>query len=116
MADVIYKICTEQAFSEARAHGRLRGSSDDLRDGFIHLSTAEQLIGTLEKHFAGRSGLMLLAIDAGRLGDDLRWEPSRGGELFPHLYAPLEMDRVLSAEPLVLEVNGRHRLPVGVLL
>lgn len=70
------------------------GSPDDLRDGFIHLSTAAQAAGTLEKHFAGQTGLVGIRCDPARLGDALRWEPSRGGALFPHLYRPLTLEDV----------------------
>ncbi len=85
------------------------------RDGFIHFSTAAQLEGTLRKHFAGRSGLFLIAIDADRLGDALRWEPSRGGDLFPHLYAPLELASVLWSGPLPLDDDGVPLLPAELI-
>jgi uncharacterized protein (DUF952 family) len=114
MTNPVYKILTAAAFSEAERQGHFAGSFDDLRDGFIHLSAAHQLEGTLAKHFAGRDGLMLLALDPERLGPALKWEASRGGDLFPHLYAPLALSAVLWAEPLRLGVDGIHRLPEGV--
>ena len=114
MGDTLYKICTEAAFAEAQSMGRFEGSEDDTSDGFIHLSAPHQLPGTLAKHFAGRSGLLLLAIDPQTLGDALRWEPSRGGALFPHLYGPLDLAALLSVEKLPLGQDGSHRLPSGV--
>lgn len=109
-ASVIYKICSRSLWSAAREAGEFRGSRDDLRDGFIHLSTREQLPGTLAKHFAGEADLILIGIDAARLGPALRWEPSRGGALFPHLYAPLPLAAVLSETALILGEDGRHQL------
>ena len=99
---------------EARARGRFEGSADDARDGFIHLSAGHQVPGTLERYFAGQRDLVLLAVDPDRLGEGLRWEPSRGGELFPHLYGPLDLDHVISVEALVLQEDGSHRLPEGI--
>jgi uncharacterized protein (DUF952 family) len=114
MAEPVYKVLTEAAFEAAQRQGRFAGSADDLRDGFIHLSARHQLEGTLATHFAGQTDLLLLAVDAERLGDDLKWEPSRGGALFPHLYAPLDLAAVLWAEALPLGADGRHVLPEGV--
>ena len=82
------------------------GSPHDLRDGFIHFSTASQLADTVRKHYAGQSDLMLLAVNAEALGADLKWEPSRGGDLFPHLYGPLSISAVVSAEKLALSPDG----------
>ena len=99
---------------EARTRGRFEGSADDARDGFIHLSAGHQVPGTLERYFAGQRDLVLLAVDPDRLGEDLRWEPSRGDELFPHLYGPLDLDNVISVEALVLQEDGSHRLPEAI--
>jgi uncharacterized protein (DUF952 family) len=107
----IYKICDRTAWLAAEAHGEFRGSADDARDGFIHLSTAAQLGGTLAKHFAGAANLLLVAVDADALGDALRWETSRGGDVFPHLYAALPRNAVRRTRPLADEVNGRRPLP-----
>jgi uncharacterized protein (DUF952 family) len=115
MPQLLYKVLTEAAFAEAERNGHFSGSPDDIRDGFIHLSGADQLEGTLAKHFNGQKGLVLLALDAERLGADLKWETSRDGALFPHLYAPLDLAAVLWGEELPLGPDGRHILPQGVL-
>ncbi|MFP4538304.1 MAG: DUF952 domain-containing protein [Dichotomicrobium sp.] len=114
MSTIIYKIADAQAWRDAQEAGVYRGSPDDLRDGFIHFATADQLPGTLAKHFAGHDGLMLVAIDADRLGDKLVWEPSRGGQLFPHLYDALPADAALWATPLPLKDDGTHDMPGGL--
>jgi len=111
MPVTIYKICPETLWREARRHGRFAGAPIDERDGFIHFSTATQVAETAAKHFAGASGLLLVAVDAPRLGDALKWEPSRGGDLFPHLYGALPLAAVLWVEPLPLGSDGRHVFP-----
>jgi uncharacterized protein (DUF952 family) len=115
MGKVIYKVMSRSAFTEAKAKGHFEGSADDRRDGFIHLSSADQLEGTLGKHFAGQNDLVLLAVDTMRLGRSLRWEPSRGGALFPHFYGPLDFAALIWDEPLELGADGRHQLPARVL-
>jgi uncharacterized protein (DUF952 family) len=107
----IYKICGQAAWEEAQTAGEFGGSPADRSDGFIHFSTAAQLPGTAAKHFAGLPDLMLVAVDGATLGPALRWEPSRGGELFPHLYAALPLSAVLWACPLADEVGGRRAFP-----
>lgn len=107
----IYKICERALWEAAEADRRFAGSPADARDGFIHFSTAAQLPGTAAKHFAGRPDLLLVAVDADALSAQLKWEPSRGGELFPHLYAALPLSAVLWARPLADEVGGRRPLP-----
>lgn len=97
---VIYKICPRAEWDAAEATGSYRGSADDLRDGFIHFSRAHQLATTAEKYFAGRDDLCLIAVDGGALGAALRDEPSRGGDLFPHLYAALPTRAALWCKPL----------------
>ena len=114
MAEPVYKILSQAAFEAAQAEGHFAGSADDLRDGFIHLSAVHQLSRTLATHFAGKGSLVLVALDAERFGDDLKWEASRGGALFPHLYAPLDLAAVLSADALPLGEDGRHVLPEKV--
>lgn len=92
-----YKIFTAQQWAAFQAAGAFAGASVDLADGYIHLSAKEQLQGTLDKHFAGQSGLVIAEIDLNILGDDVVWEESRGGALFPHLYnRPLPMAAVIS--------------------
>jgi uncharacterized protein (DUF952 family) len=107
----IYKICERAAWREAERSRVYRGSDADRRDGFIHFSTAAQLAGTAAKHFAGQADLMLVAVDDDRLGPTLKWEPSRGGELFPHLYGELSLDAVRWARLLPDELDGKRTLP-----
>jgi uncharacterized protein (DUF952 family) len=107
----IYKICERASWRLAEQSGTYRGSAADARDGFIHFSTAAQLAGTLAKHFAGHRELLLIAVDADALGDALKWEPSRGGELFPHLYAALPLSAVRWTKPVPDEVGGERALP-----
>ena len=95
----------------AQRAGAFHGSEVDKRDGFIHFSTAAQAVETAARHFAGQDGLMLLEFEADDLGEALRWEPSRGGDLFPHLYAPLDLRNVRRAEPLPLGTDGKHVFP-----
>lgn len=109
MTQTIYKICPRALWREAEALGRFEGAPVDHADGYIHFSTAEQVRETASKHFAGQDDLLLVAVDAERLGAALRWEVSRGGALFPHLYAPLPLDAVLSVTPLPLGPDGTHR-------
>jgi uncharacterized protein (DUF952 family) len=97
---VIYKICRRDEWAAAERERVFRGSPDDLRDGFIHFSTAEQTPGTFEKYFAGETGLVLVAVNTQPLGSALKWEPSRGGALFPHLYGELRLDALLWSRPL----------------
>jgi uncharacterized protein (DUF952 family) len=107
----IYKIIDRDEWDSARACGRYTGSPDDRRDGFIHFSTAAQMKVTAAKHFAGHANLVLLALDADRLGEALKWEPSRGGDLFPHLYGPMPASAVIRAWPLPLGGDGVHVFP-----
>ncbi|PSK67251.1 hypothetical protein B0E53_00783 [Micromonospora sp. MH33] len=97
---VIYKILATSEWEQAQAAGRFTGTAMDRQDGFIHLSAADQVVETARRVFAGVTGLTLLAVDEARLDDALRWEVSRGGALFPHLYAALPVDAVLAAHPL----------------
>lgn len=112
---VIYKICSASAWREAERQGVYGGSADDARDGFIHFSTANQLAGTAKKFFAGQSGLFLVAVDADALGDALRWEPSRGGELFPHLYGDLDLAALISVTNMPVRADGSHDIPEQLL-
>lgn len=104
----IYKIVSAAEWRAAEAAGVFTGAAVDHADGFIHFSTAEQARETAAKHFAGQSDLLLVAVDAARLGEALKWEVSRGGALFPHLYAPLALDAVSRVAPLPLGADGAH--------
>ncbi len=107
----IYKICERALWRAAESDGQFLGTEADERDGFIHFSTAAQLAETAAKHFAKKSDLILVAVDADALGAQLKWESSRGGDLFPHLYAPLPLSAVRWARPLPDEVDGRRAIP-----
>lgn len=113
MDERIYKIMSMSEWAAARAAGRYDGSAHDRRDGFIHFSTAAQAAETAAKHFAGRADLILLAVDRAMLGEALRWEPSRGGALFPHLYGTLAVAAVVRVDDLPIDSSGRHRFPPG---
>jgi len=115
MPGMVYKVCSSADWFEAKRNGTYHGSPDDRRDGFIHLSTADQLAGTLEKHFSGpdgrgQPGLVLIAFEADALGPGLRWEAARNGALFPHLYAPLDTKAAARERPLDVDAAGRHIL------
>jgi uncharacterized protein (DUF952 family) len=109
----IYKVLSAGAWQAAQNKGVYEGSADDQRDGFIHFSSADQLAETLRKHFAGARDLVLLYVREASISahEALRWEPSRGGALFPHLYAPLPVAAVLRVEALALDERGLHVLP-----
>ena len=102
MGEHIYKVCRRQEWDAAVASGAYGGSADDRRDGFIHLSRASQLEGTLRRHFAGQRDLVRITVDADALGEALRFEPSRGGELFPHLYGELPTSLATEVVPVSL--------------
>lgn len=111
MSHTIYKIVPALLWREAEREGTFRGAPVDHLDGFIHFSTREQVVETAARHFAGQHDLLLAAIDAGALGDALKWEPSRGGALFPHLYGPLPMRAVKWMRPLLVGADGLHIFP-----
>jgi uncharacterized protein (DUF952 family) len=111
LTPTLYKIVTETLWHDARPAGLFRGAPIDLKDGFIHFSTAAQVRQTASLHFAGQAGLLLVAVDAAKLGDKLVFEPSRGGDLFPHLYADLPLSAVLWEKPLPLDGAGQHIFP-----
>ena len=111
MPTTIYKICQGALWREAQRAGVFRGAAVDVRDGFIHFSSAEQVRETAAKHFAGVADLMLIAVDADALDAALKWEVSRGGDLFPHLYGPLPLAAVRWAKPLPLGADHRHVFP-----
>ena len=108
----IYKLLDAAAWTAALAAGVFKGSAVDEKDGFIHFSDAAQAQETARLHFHGQSGLVLLSVNAGRLGEALKWEPSRGGALFPHLYGPLPIAAVIDARLLELDADGTPNLGV----
>lgn len=108
---MIYKLLTADEWAAFRALGRFEGSAVDLRDGFIHFSYADQLVETARRHFVGKPGLVLLAVDGTRLGVALRNEPSRGGALFPHLYGALSIEDILWDRPVTLDAQGIPIIP-----
>jgi uncharacterized protein (DUF952 family) len=112
---LIYKIADDVQWADAVTRGAFDGSADDKRDGFIHLSTAAQARETAAKHFAGRTGLVLAAVQVAPLGGQLKWEASRGGALFPHVYGKLPMSAVVWARPLLVGADGRHVFPDEVI-
>ncbi len=107
----IYHICRREEWEAARVAGRYLGSSQDKVDGFIHFSGPDQVKASAAKHRAGQTGLVLLAVDAARLGAALKWEASRGGALFPHLYGPLPTSAVTAVHDLPLGADGLHVFP-----
>lgn len=109
--NTIYKICAESLWRDAEATGRFDGAPIDTRDGYLHFSTFQQVRETAARHFRAQADLLLIAIDAEKLGDRLRYEPSRGGDLFPHLYAPLPLSAVRWVKPLPLGTDGHHDFP-----
>jgi uncharacterized protein (DUF952 family) len=111
MAGLIFHLCRQDEWEEARSRGAYAGSSQDRQDGFIHFSTSEQLPGSARKHRAGQPNIVLLAVDPTPLGNALKWEPSRGGALFPHLYGELPVSAVRWTKDLPLGPDGIHILP-----
>ena len=113
--ELIYKITTSAAFASARQSGQFAGMPIDAADGYMHFSTAAQLAETLRLHFAGQSDLLLLAVRVADLGNDLAWEPSRGGELFPHLYGgPLSTADIVWELTVSVAEDGSTTLPEAV--
>jgi len=106
-----YKVLTADQMA-ALETGSFAGAPIDLADGYIHLSTAAQLTETVDKHFAGQSDLWVAAVDLSALGEAIKWEESRGGALFPHIYAPLPLSAVVAYSPLERDENNTVRLPV----
>lgn len=107
----IYKICPAALWRKAVRDGVFHGSADDKRDGFIHFSTAAQVRETATKHFSGQEDLLLIAVDSERLGARLKWEASRGGALFPHLYGDMELSATGRIDMLPAGPDGLHIFP-----
>ncbi len=108
-----YKVLTNDQMTALETNGSFAGAPIDLADGYIHLSTHAQLTETVDKHFAGQSDLWVAAVDLEALGDAVKWEPSRGGQLFPHIYAPLPLSAVLAYGELARDAAGTVQLPVA---
>jgi len=107
----IYKICTRAEWAAAESAGVYAGSALDLKDGFIHFSSAAQAASTAAKYFAGQGALLLIEVDGAPLGDAVKWEAAREGQIFPHLYAPLDVKAVSAVHDLPLDDEGRHVFP-----
>ena len=108
---IVYKVMSEAEHQQMQRDGVFLGSPVDTADGYIHLSSRSQLAATLDRHFSGVTGLMLVAVDLSRLGDTVRWEPARGGELFPHIYGRLPIAAVVSVTPVQRAADGSVKLP-----
>jgi uncharacterized protein (DUF952 family) len=111
---VIYHVCRRDEWEAAGAAARYAGSSQDVADGFIHFSTAAQVVESVARHRAGQRGLVIIEVDPARVGAGLRWEPSRRGQLFPHVYGGLDRRAVLRIADLPLSGDGRHVFPWGL--
>jgi len=110
----IYHVCRADEWAAAKAKGAYGGSSQDQADGFIHFSGPAQAVESVAKHRAAQAGLVILEVDADTLGSALKWESSRGGQLFPHLYGALPVSAVVRFAPLPLGADGRHVFPWGL--
>jgi uncharacterized protein (DUF952 family) len=110
--NIAYKVLTAEQMAALEADGTFAGAPVDLADGYIHLSTQEQLTETVDKHFAGQSDLYVAAVDLGSFDDSLKWEESRGGQLFPHLYGPLLLETVVAYSAIERLADGEVKLPV----
>jgi len=108
---LIYHMCRRQEWQDAQASGSYPGSSQDAADGFIHLSTSAQIVESAAKHRAGQADLVLLAVDPAKLGEALKWEPARSGQLFPHSYGPIPVKAVVRWADLPLGSDGSHIFP-----
>ena len=114
MTGIIYKIVPADLWAEAETAGVFGGAPIDFADGYIHFSTAAQVRRTAELYFKDQDGLLLVAVDGAKLGDALKYEASRDGDLFPHLYAPLPLDAVLWRRPMPMREDGHHNVPEGI--
>ena len=111
MINFVYKVCERNAWEAAQRHGFFLGSADDVRDGYIHLSTADQLPSTLGKHFAGLENLTLVCFAVESLSGNLKWETSASGKVYPHYYGSLPVTAALRSYDLPLDAAARHILP-----
>lgn len=115
MSDVAYKLVDRAEWEAARAAGAYAGSAVDLADGYIHMSTEAQVVETAAKHYRGRDDLVMVEVDLTALGEALKWEVSRGGDLFPHLYAPLPFTAALGERRLSVDADGVMRFRDGAI-
>jgi uncharacterized protein (DUF952 family) len=113
MPQTAYKVLTADQMATLEQDGTFAGAPVDVADGYIHLSTAAQLTETVDRHFAGQADLHIAAVDLGSFGGSLKWEESRGGQLFPHLYGPLLLETVIAYGPLDRDDDGKVKLPVA---
>jgi len=113
MTDTAYKLVDGDEWAAARATGAYAGSAVDRADGYIHMSTAAQLAGTARRHYAGQTGLLLVEVALDRVGPTLKWEASRGGDLFPHLYGPLPLVAATRERRLTVDADGLMRFEDG---
>lgn len=113
MSEVAYKLVDRAEWETARAAGAYPGSAVDLADGYVHMSTSAQLAETARRHYAGRTDLVLVTVDCAQLGDALKWEASRGGDLFPHLYAPLPFAAAVAERGLSVDAAGTLKFEDG---
>ena len=111
MKQPLYKVLPAEIWRSAEEEGCFRGAGIDFQDGFIHLSSADQVFETVTRHFADQEGLLLVTIDGDKLGPELRWEPSRGGDLFPHVYGVIPMEAVEKVQPLPAEEELARQFP-----
>ena len=107
-----YKVLTAEQMAALENDGSFAGAPVDVADGYIHLSTAAQLTETVDKHFAGQDDLHVVAVDLAAHGDAVKWEESRGGQLFPHLYAPMLLETTVAYGPLARDAEGKVKLPI----
>ena len=108
---LIYKIVTASQWANAESLGAFHGAAIDLEDGYIHFSTRQQVKETVEKHFHGQLDLLVVGVDPDQFGEELKWEPSRGGDLFPHLYGSLSLDSVVTVDDLPMGKDGKFIYP-----
>ena len=113
MPQTAYKVLTADQMATLEQDGTFAGAPVDVADGCIHLSTAAQLTETVDRHFVGQADLHIAAVDLGSFGGSLKWEESRGGQLFPHLYGPLLLETVIAYGPLDRDDDGKVKLPVA---
>ena len=114
MQDTIYKVVDKDVWAAAAKTGEFAGAAIDLTDGYIHLSSADQVVETVAKHFAGQDNLVLLSVSTAAVQDQLKWETSRNDQLFPHLYRSLRTTDVTDLHPLVMAEDGSHQFPPGL--